>query len=234
MVFVSMTSRDLLYRTNQYQMRPSSPPRYSDDRENFLDFEFGDQYRPRSRRRDSGANRTIPPPISNLRPRNPQYSYNDLDRIVDRRDPSRVIDRNSYTTPSQPSQSSHQPESLGFNVTSTCDDPSSDEEEPSSAATLADLFRRDRLPPPYASSTDEDDEDGLERAMRRAGRIGPPAGQRRSRRRAEPSKIEVTNLSSVAGSEIEVDNVKDVLVPHARFFIEKERSVVSIKFDPPV
>ena len=231
MVFVSMHSRDLLYRTSQYQMRTSSPLRYKDDGGYFPIFETDDGDRPRSRRRDSGANRTIPPPISDMRPRNAHHNRNDIDRIIDPRNPSRIIDRDDCVSSSPPS---NQPESLGFNIITTCDDPSSDEEEPSSAATLADLFRRDRLPPPYSPSTDEDDEDGLERAMRRAGRIAPPASQRRSRRRAQPSKIEVTALSNAAGPETEVDSVKDVLAPHARFFIEREKSVVSVKFDPPV
>ena len=73
--------------------------------------------------------------------------------------------------------------------------------------------------------------------MRTAGRINErPNRHRRSRRRAEPSKIEVVQQPSTADAgEVDANSpTKDVLAPHAKFFIEREKSVVSIKFDPPV
>lgn len=69
--------------------------------------------------------------------------------------------------------------------------------------------------------------------MRRAGRIGIPSGHRRSRRRAEPSRIEVVMVPVNPGTEAK-ERASEVLTPHAKFFIERERSVVSVKFDPPV
>ncbi|KAK4696022.1 hypothetical protein P7C71_g1830, partial [Lecanoromycetidae sp. Uapishka_2] len=136
------------------------------------------------------------------------------------------IDLDFQSLPSPPTTTPAEPSD--FAVTTTCDSPSSDEEEPSSAATLADLYRRDHMPPPYdPSSTDSDSEEGLERAMRRARELGIPPVRvyRRHRRRTAPSRIEVADTDE-KGDEL--------LQPHARFFIEKERSVVSIKFDPPV
>ena len=104
----------------------------------------------------------------------------------------------------------------------------------SSASTLADLLRREGLPSPYEHSPDEDTEISLERAMRRARVIGLPSNHtyyRRSSRRTEPSKIEVVSPADVSGDS---GASKEILAPHARFFIEKTRSVVSVRFDPAV
>ncbi|KAL6713067.1 hypothetical protein ACLMJK_009188 [Lecanora helva] len=239
MVFVTMSLRDVHARTSQYQIREPSPLRNINEADDLSSYRIADPRRPLSRRRDSGANRTIPPPISNAMPRSemPPLVYENGEPFEDIRPPPI---NNADTTPPQIPDPPHG--DLGFNVTMTCDDPSSDEEEPSSDATMADLFRRERFPPPGASS-DEDDEDGLEHAMRRAGRLvipnnSSPSSYRRNRRRAEPSKIEVMPLTRVPSlTPEEVESMRDKLkplVPHARFFIEREKSVVSIKFDPPV
>ena len=233
MIFVSMSQHDLLARTDCYRMRDPSPSRNTEfaDPPPFL--ETSDENRPLSRRRDSGANRAIPPSISNSITRNTRFNHDIPNNTSsNNNNPFPLIDIGDDSTP--PPRTTTAPETTGFNITNTCNDPSSDEEEESSEATLADLFRRDRLPPPYSSSTEEDDEEALERAMRRVGHLRGPPSQRRSRRRAKPSRIEVAWPHNATGSEAEKGVVKDVLAPHARFFIESERSVVSIKFDPPV
>lgn len=241
MIFVSMEADGLLARTSKYQlresnleeteelrvtMRTSRPPRLStdDDDEARQQSTYSMEYRPTSRRRDSNGNRIVPPPVSDLLPRSLRYN----NEATSTRNSSILfpIDLDFQTSPSLPATTPAEPS--GFAITTTCDSPSSDEEEPSSAATLADLYRRDHMPPPYgSSSTDSDSEGGLERAMRRArnGGISPSRMHRRHRRRAIPSKIEVASADG-KGDE--------VLQPHARFFIERERSVVSVKFDPPV
>lgn len=231
MIFVDMSAHDLVARTAQYQLRHSSPSRYAEDAELLSSYDNTDENRPLSRRRDSGANRTIPPAISNSMFRSSRHSHDTTNTTVNN-NPFPLIDIGDDSTP--PPRTTAVPETLGFDVTTSCNDPSSDEEEPSSEATLADLYRRDRLPPPYASSTDEDDEDTLERAMRRAGRTGVPSSHRRSRRRAEPSRVELVKSSNPPAQDAENGPAKDVLAPHAKFFIERDRSVVSIKFDPPV
>lgn len=220
-----MTSHDLLSRTAQYQMPDPSASRQSDDVDVLSSHDMADDNRPVSRRRDSSSNRTVPPPVSNSITRSIRNNGDTSSTAIENH-PLTLADIRDDSTP--PLRLSDPPENLGFNVSTTCDDPSSDEEEPSSPATLADLYRRDRLPPPYDSSAEDDDDDGLERAMRRAGRIGAPSSHRRSRRKAEPSRIEV------AWPSTDVAKAKDILAPHAKFFIERERSVVSIKFDPPV
>lgn len=217
-----MTSHDLLSRTSQYQMRDPSPLRQSDDTALLSMWEMTGDNRPRSRRGDPGLNRTIPPPISDRISRSiPNESDN-----MNTADASISVHLDGDSAPS--SSTTNNPVNLGFNVNTTCDEPTSDEEEPSSPATLADLYRRDRLPPPYDSSADDDDDEGFDRAMARAGRMGAPSSIRRSRRKAEPSRIEVLRPRNDAIKD------KDILAPHAQFFIENDRSIVSIKFDPPV
>ncbi len=221
MVFVSMSPSELLPRTAQYQMRDASPLQESEDLEP-LNFDDGDESRPLSRRRDSSAQRTVPPPISDSAARN--YRRNNTRStgtstlpypLIELRDG--FIPRSQLSTPLEPSD---------FTVTTSCNDPSSDEEEPSSATTLADRLRRDNLLSPYELSSDEDTEVGLERTMRRARVNGIPSSHiyyRRSSRRAEPSKIEIVGAADVSGDGGE--NI-DVLAPHARFFIERTRRYV--------
>lgn len=225
MIFVSMTSHDLLSRTHQYQMRDPSPLQPSDDTAMLSMYDMTDDNRPQSRRGHPGLNRTIPPPISNRISRTIR-NENDETNPDNAINPLTPVHPGDFSEPS-PSTTNNRV-IQGFNVDTTCDEPTSDEEEPSSPATLADLYRRDRLPPPYDSSADDDDDEGLDRAMSRAGRMGAPSGVRRSRRKAEPSRIEAHRPRNGAVKD------KDVLAPHAQFFIEKDRSIVSIKFDPPM
>ena len=222
MIFVSMDSSSLLSRTSQYQLRDPS-----DNEELVLFSDDVDENRPLSRRRDPNSLRTIPPPVSNSIPRSVRHN-NDTTSTTFSSNPFPLLDLGDDSTP--PPRTSTPPENDGFTVTTTCDTPSSDEEEPSSAATLADLYRRDHLPPAYDMSSDEETEDGLERAMRRARQMGITSnhhGHRRSRRRAKPSRIKVVMPNSSAER-------KQILPPHARFFIQRDSSVVSVKFDPPV
>ena len=222
MVFVSMSPSDLLPRTAQYQMRDPSPLQESEDLEP-LYFDDVNESRPLSRRRDSSAQRTVPPPVSNSAARS--YRHNNT-RNATTNVPSPLIEIcDNSTLPSQ--DATLLDEFSDFTVTTSCDDPSSDEEEPSSPATLADRLRRDSLPSPYELSSDEDTEVGLERAMRRARDMGIPSSQtyyRRSSRRAEPSKIEIVGAADVSGDGREN---KEVLAPHARFFIERTRRCVA-------
>ena len=221
MVFVSMSPVDLLPRTAKYQMREPSPLSESENLEP-LYLEDLNESRPPSRRRGSSVQRTIPPPLSNLSTR--AYRYNTTRSLGNSAQACPPIESRSDTSPR------HEPSALAgpsdFTVTTSCNDPSSDEEEASSAATLADRLRRDSLPPPYEPSSDEDTEVGLERAMRRARAMRVPSSHdyyRRSRRRAEPGKIEIVGAADGGG---DVGENEGVLSPHARFFIESTRRYV--------
>ena len=143
-----------------------------------------------------------------------------------------------------------------FTVTTDCSEPTSDEEEPSSAATLADLYRRERA---TIYAEDSDNESTLDDAeMTRIFNGRPPPGLRLSRnsrhdgRRELPSQIEVMHdgdpghgsengplarlgLSDYEKCMIETQaQMRGILAPHARFFIEKEASCVTVNFEPAV
>ena len=144
-----------------------------------------------------------------------------------------------------------------FNVTTDCSDPSSDEEEPSSAATLADLHRRDRASL-YAENSDPESGSDPEtvrviNGRARASGVRISRAVRNENRRELPSRIEIAEggeASSIGYRDVRdpftrwsapeeakdelVRSRKGVLAPHARFFIEKERSCVTVNFDPPV
>ena len=222
MVFVSMSRSDLLARTAQYQMRDPSPLQESEDLEP-LYFDDVNESRPLSRRRDSSAQRIVPPPISDLAAHS--YRPNNTRSAGSSTHPFPLIEVRDDLTPL--SQPSILPEPSEFTVTTSANDPSSDEEEPSSPATLADRLRRDSLPSPFELSSDEDTEVGLERVMRRARVMGIPSSHsysRRSSRRTEPSRIEIVGAADVSGDGTEN---KEVLTPHACFFIERTRRCVT-------
>lgn len=144
-----------------------------------------------------------------------------------------------------------------FTVTTDCSEPTSDEEEPSSAATLADLYRRDRAMI-YAEDSDNDSatDPELTRIINNGrDRVAGLRLHRNSRhdlRRELPSRIEVmhtwdpghgsehgplagSGLSAYERCVIETKaQMKGVLAPHARFFIEKEASCVTLNFEPAV
>ena len=236
MIFVSMDSEDLLSGTSRYQIQKAPRSRVSPSSSPMRSFQpspipelpepFND-HRPPSRRVDDTDERSIPPPLSNIR------SYASQPLTISTR---RIVEpRGSYDYPSSrfddysqsPLNDASLPTPFSFTVTTDCEDHSGDEEEESPAATLADRYRRDRMPPPYESS--EDTEDSINRGVEsRARLMGLPPSYRRSRRRAAPSRIVI--------AEPPADKIEStkLLMPHAIFFIEKEKSMISIKFDPPV
>lgn len=215
LIFISMTGDDLLARTAHYQVREASPSRTVSPESLTggrprtpltprLPSFESNENRPPSRRTSDAADRVIPPPISNS-------SSLLLDTLS-----------NPFRTASP----------LSFAITTECSDQSGDEEEVTSAATLADRFRRDHLSSNLDSSSEstEDGEDLTRIASSRARLI---ARQRRSSRQDAPSRIEI----------VEPDKTDETphgkpeagcLFPHARFFIERDKSMISIKFDPPV
>lgn len=222
MVFVSMSPSDLLTRTAQYQMRDPSPLQEGQDLE-YLYLDDVNESRPLSRRRDSNAQRTVPPPISNSAAYN--YRRNNARSTECSACPFPLLEVRDGFIPL--TQTLALPEPSDFTVTTSCNDPSSDEEEPSSPATLADRLRRDSLPPPFELSSDEDTEVGLEPSMQHGSAMGRPSSRTyhgRNSRRAEPSKIDIVGAADVNGDETEN---KGVLAPHARFFIEKSRRCVT-------
>ena len=243
MVFVSMTSDDLLTRTAQYQIRYSSSPSRNASgsaatagREDPRSFSSRASLYPRAHphsseyysgtltRREYYASWSPPHGLTDLAaiPGDPDVEELDIDAEID-----------SYIN-EHPSAASHLPSPPPFTVITDCDDKSGDEEEESSAAILADRSRRDHLAVTYSS---DDEDGGLSRLVSRHHRImGPPvSGMRRNRRRATPSRIEpLTHLNGSHSQDGDTPATSGLMAPHARFFIQRERSMVSIRFDPPV
>lgn len=159
-----------------------------------------------------------------------------------------------YSPPRTPAP----PPMEGFIITTDCSEPTDDVEEPSSAAVMADIHRRDRAAI-YAEdsdneSTTEDPEIArvISQARARVSGMRRPRDSRLDFRRELPSQIEIspdwepglgsetgplanTGLSVYEKSMIETQaQMKGVLAPHARFFIEKEASCVTVNFEPEV
>ena len=147
----------------------------------------------------------------------------------------------------------------GFEVTTDCSEPTSDVEEPSSAATLADLLRRDRAAL-YAEDSDNEsttEDPEIARILnngraRLSGVRLPRDTTRHDLRRELPSNIglardwsqdygsehtPLANMGISVSERILIEKraqEKGVLAPHARFFIEKEASCVTVNFEPAV
>ncbi|KAL8791390.1 MAG: hypothetical protein Q9213_000006 [Squamulea squamosa] len=254
MVFVTMENEGLIRKASRYVLRestspspPSSPsstrrsPDLLIDRYPALDSTLQrsqEEGRPPSRRRtNDGSDRVIPPPISNLGgtistrgAQNRQWRIDSrlqyTSPINARRDfNTDVVD---VLTPTSQPLNSH------FNVSVDCENHSDDEEESSSEATLADRLYRDRIPSSHDDSDEAEDPD-LAQYLYRSGerRRSVPSSGRRHGRRAIPRRIELRSPSASEEDGLEKQDA-DLLVPHAIIFIKKEKSMVSIKFDPPV
>ena len=225
LIFIAMDCKELLKQTSAYQVRESSPSISSDldsDDDAILYERRGTQInrvealtttgdRPPSRRADRGTPRIVPPPITGI---------SRLESAVQHR-----IDIPTTANANIPVIGAPSPPP--FDVTTHCDTPSSDEEEETNETTLADRHLRNLLTP---GSSDSED---LSRQTSR--RIGI---RQRSRRRSLPSRIEIVGPSHKEGEESlstrSENRNGDVIAPHARFFIEPERSMVTVRFNPEV
>lgn len=246
MVFISMTLDDLLPRTAQYQIHySSSSPRNVSGSSAITGRE--DPRSLSSRVSLYPIPRAHPPRSSDVypgpRPRrefyaswSPPYGLANPSAIPG--DPDDVeqlfIDAevDSYIN-DHPSATTHLPSPPPFTVITDCDDKSGDEEDESSAAILTDRYRRDHLAVSYSS---DDDDSGLSRSANIHHRmVPPPSGIRRHRQRATPSRIELSTYTNRSHTQDgDPPATSEIMAPHARFFIQKERSMVSMKFDPPV
>ncbi|KAL8796045.1 MAG: hypothetical protein Q9195_001621 [Heterodermia aff. obscurata] len=159
----------------------------------------------------------------------------------------------SSTSPAPPA-SPGLPQQDTFTVTMDCSDVSEDDEEPSSPDVLADLYRRNTAlymnhSLDMEDESDDADETGITRARALRDRHTTLGAMQGLGRREFPSRVQVVDLADLDNEE-EQDGGngsqcrserrrtekerKGLLLPHARFFIEKEKSSVSITFEPEV
>lgn len=219
MVFVSMTSDELLARTAQYQIQYSS-----------------------TRRRRGYRRMDLPPSQAYLTGlRTPLQS---LDRTV-----LMGPDSNLATETEPSGRGTHDPQAE-FRVTTEYNETVEDnvfaerEDDNLIASVATELERTNELDDLLCSDTDDDspsDDDDEDHPMTRRRleiqrRIGSARrsmnGDLSQRRRQPPSLIDPIPPPPVPGPAMTTSN-GEVLKPHARFYIEREKSVVSIKFDPP-
>ena len=168
--------------------------------------------------------------------------------------PSLTQSNQTTSTSPAPPASPRLPQEDKFTVTMDCSDASEDDEEPSSADTLADLYRRDRtlfMSHSLDMEDESDDADETGTNLARALRDHPTTlgAMRGLGRRELPSRVQIVDLADLDDEEeqdgghssqyrserrrTEKDR-KGLLVPHARFFIEKDKSKVSVTFEPEV
>jgi hypothetical protein len=200
MVFISMTSDDLLTRTAQYQIQYSPP-----------------------RNRRPGSDRTNElPPILSIR-HNGDGSMTTAQARARRLYDIGLQDEDcDYRTAQIPSDfTSNAPP---FQVTTECDDSDSDE-------TAARQRHRSlhRLMGRGLNFEDSDDSDNELPAF---DDFGP-----RVPRREIASNItlsEAAEASQLATQEAVRAVGGELMAPHARFFIERDKSKCTVRFDPPV
>lgn len=232
MIFVSMTSDELLARTAQYQIQ-YSPSRRGPYRNRRHGTQPSQEYLNSYRSPLQSLERTV---------------LADPDLYSDSE-----IDSTAFAT-TRAGPPTHQDSTSEFRVTTEYDDKSEDgdeeqesDEEFSSAAEIQRMHMaqmEDFLCPEDEDSESDDDSNELgaynrgrlemRRRMRAAHRQNSMDDSLR-RRRMVPSLIEPVgppargnSYNLGAGSQ-----APEVMKPHARFFIEREKSMVSIKFDPP-
>jgi hypothetical protein len=231
MIFVSMSSDELLARTAQYQI-VYSPSRL----------------RPRLRRQlqRQPSQRFFGPVRSPLQA---------LERTI-LADPEQWSDSDSEFSgfPAAPaSPSGRRRSSLDFRITTGFDDRSDDDrndeendEPPSTSAIermhLEQIEAAMLFPEDYDSDSDDNTDEmvnafnsGHSEIQRRVAEAVVDNIDALRRRRLVPSLIEPTDPFAARDflDDGNSSSPPEVMKPHARFFIEKEKSMVSIKFDPP-
>ncbi|KAJ5584028.1 uncharacterized protein N7459_003828 [Penicillium hispanicum] len=221
MVFVSMTSDELLARTAQYQIQYSS-----------------------TRRRRRNRRMGLQPSQEYLNAfRSPPQS---MERTV-------LMGPDSHSTvESEPAGRDAPDPQSEFRVTTEYDENPEEnvfmEREDDDVPSIAELERIQGEEDLLCSDSEEDsatdEDDHYDRStfhrrrlelQRRIGSMRRQYSDPSQRRRQPPSLVDPIPAASAAGPSGETTPMPhaEVMKPHARFFIEREKSMVSIKFDPP-
>ncbi|RKF82773.1 putative regulator of chromosome condensation -like protein [Golovinomyces cichoracearum] len=212
MVFISMTSDDLLTRTAQYQIQYSP-------------------YRPPPELRNS----ELTPILSIRRGEDGAMTtaQNRARRLFDIGRQDEECDYRTAQIPQDFTLQNPQP----FIVTTECSD--SDGEDTLARSSLQ---RSTRLGLNLTSSDDsesnEDDEVSHPWHENYIRRMNPNNRGRRSRQRGTARNMTISSDSAQSSLNPEQDSGKAVdgglMAPHARFFIERDKSKCTVKFEPPV
>ncbi|KAI9746329.1 MAG: hypothetical protein M1818_000041 [Claussenomyces sp. TS43310] len=213
MVFVSMTSDDLLARTAQYQI----------------------QYSPRSSRQDDPN--PIPPVVS-IR-HNPDGTTSNEEtsgRTYGRSSPNNIP---AYRLAQIPSDFAL-PSSQAFHVTTICSDDDEDNSRASRRRRIADRIGALRWDESDDNDDSEEDQDiGHTAAWHDDYVLDSHSPPPRAERRSTASQISVGLIDAIeAAQDATQEAVRavggELMAPHARFFIERDKSKCTIHFDPPI
>ncbi|KAL2753594.1 hypothetical protein ACRALDRAFT_1077423 [Sodiomyces alcalophilus JCM 7366] len=218
MVFVSMDQDDRLTRTAQYQIQ-YAPPR------------SGREHRPLA-------------PIISIR-------HNEDGTVVTRTSSSnrRVLrmgggdddddeDDDLGTAQIPPEFAT---DASPFNVTTACSDDETDEENPQAPINRRPPNRIGALPFESDSSDEgdsvgHDDESGLDDAWAPASRRGGARNMTLAEAAGAHQRTTTTTAATATAAQeaSRAGSGSDLMAPHARFYIEKDKSKCTIRFDPPV
>jgi len=211
MVFISMTSDDLLTRTAQYQI----------------------QYSPPRPRRSASQRANELPPIMSVR-HNEDGSMSTAQARARRLYNIGLEDEDcDYRTAQIPSEFTEN--APAFQVTTECSDSEGDEPPAQSSRhrTLHRVMSSIRFEDSESSEDDNADPSGPWHEDYLLGINRSP----RLRRRETASNItlaEAAEASQAATQEAVRAVGGELMAPHARFFIERDKSKCTIRFDPPV
>lgn len=219
MVFISMTSDDLLTRTAQYQIQYAPPTGRSPTRAN-------------------GSAEGIAP-----------YSIHHIHNEESARSAGRASARRLYDMGVQDEECGYRPVQVYrpaqipsdfamadpplFHVTTECSEDESDRSPNRSRwARVTSHLRSSGL-----SFEPSDDEDSDTMPVRRRQPILRRTRTSYHSRRDSPSQITLAEAEEAAQAATQ-DAVRavggELMAPHARFFIERDKSKCTVKFDPPV
>lgn len=214
MVFVSMTSDDLLARTAQYQIQYSPP---------------------RNRR---GSNSELPQVLS-IR-HNIDGSMTTAQARVRRLYDIALQDAEcDYRTAQIPSD--FMTNSRPFQVTTECSDSEGEDQPPPLSTRQQTLHRIMGIRFEDSETSDDEWAEHEDEPLFDGSRQSPGPPRRREspglRRRETASNItlsDVAEASQVATQEAVKAVGGELMAPHARFFIERDKTKCTVKFDPPV
>ncbi|RDW83240.1 hypothetical protein BP5796_04731 [Coleophoma crateriformis] len=207
MVFISMTSDDLLTRTAQYQIQysPPRPRRSASERANEL------------------------PPIMSIRHNDDGSMTTSQARARRLYDIGLQDEECNYRTAQIPSDFTVN--TLPFQVTTECSD--SEAESPSPRTRH---WQSRRMAPGlrFDQSESSESEDGEDHPWHDDNLPGRSTRPRRRETASNITLAEAVEASQIATQEAVRAVGGELMAPHARFFIERDKSKCTVRFDPPV
>ncbi|KAJ5953481.1 hypothetical protein N7454_000377 [Penicillium verhagenii] len=241
MVFVSMTSDELLARTARYQIQYSEPSqrrshrRFVQPSEEYLSGNY------RGRTAPGRLDRTVLiDPDSNQLGSNqsgsanvdPQAEFRITTEYSDTVDDDTSVEREDEdfdTSANTDLERANDPEDVLFSDSYVSSDDDDDEEDHPMSQRRLEIRRLDDTPQSRRDRLLVRSENQRSENQRRLWASRPDQPHRR---RHAPSLVDPIRRPPIS-SPVMPGTSEEVLKPYARFFIRRENSVVSIKFDPP-